>query len=85
MAPQTLGFLPVSFASGLGRPERVTLDFVEHGLRYSAERTDSALDNVREGIARRAREIRGSDFSPTPSQRACGWCDFSAICAVGEG
>jgi putative RecB family exonuclease len=66
----------------LGRPERVTLDFVEHGLRYSAERTDQALDNVREGLALRIREIRGSDFAPTPGVRACGWCDFSAICSV---
>jgi putative RecB family exonuclease len=68
----------------LGRPERVTLDFVEHGLRYSAERTDEALDNVREGLALRAREIRGSDFMPTPGARACGWCDFVAICPVRE-
>jgi RecB family exonuclease len=64
----------------LGRPERVTLSFVEQGLRFSAERTDDALDEVREGLAMRAREIRGSDFMPTPSPRACGWCDFAAIC-----
>ena len=66
----------------LGRPERVTLSFVEHGVRYSAERTDEALDNVRAGLALRAREIRGSDFAPTPCPRSCGWCDFSAICSV---
>jgi RecB family exonuclease len=71
-------------ALGLGRPERVTLDFVEHGLRYSADRTDEALDNVRDGLVLRAREIRGSDFAPTPGPRACSWCDFSAICAVTE-
>jgi RecB family exonuclease len=69
----------------LGRPERVTLDFVEHGLNYSAERTDQALDNVREGLALRIRQIRGSDFGPTPGARACGWCDFKAICSVAEG
>jgi RecB family exonuclease len=67
-------------ALDLGRPERVTLSFVEHGLRFSAERTEDALDDVREGLAMRAREIRGSDFMPTPSSRACGWCDFTAIC-----
>jgi DNA helicase-2/ATP-dependent DNA helicase PcrA len=71
-------------ALGLGRPDRVTLNFVEHGLQFSAERTDQALDNVREGLAGRVREIRGSDFTPTPGQRACGWCDFAAICSVGE-
>jgi len=68
----------------LGRPERVTLDFVEHGLRFSAERSDDALDNVRAGLALRARGIRGSDFAPTPCPRSCGWCDFAAICPVGE-
>lgn len=68
-------------ALGLGRPERVTLDFVEHGLRFSAERSDAALDDVREGLGRRAREIRNSRFAPTPSSRACGWCDFAAFCS----
>lgn len=71
-------------ALALGRPERGTLNFVEHGLRYSAERTDQALDNVREGLALRAGEIRGSGFGPTPGARACGWCDYAAICSVGE-
>ncbi len=71
-------------ALGLGRPERVTLDFVEHGLRVSAERSDGALDNVSDGLTLRAREVRGSGFAPTPSSRACGWCDFSAMCAVAE-
>ena len=68
----------------LGRPERVTLDFVEHGLRYSAERTDEALEKVRDGLVLRARQIRGSSFLPTPGARACGWCDFAAICPVME-
>jgi len=68
----------------LGRPERVTLNFVEHGMRYSAERSNGALDNVRDGLAMRAREIRGSDFMPTPGPRACGWCDFAAICSARE-
>lgn len=65
---------------GLGRPERVTLDFVEAGVRSSAEPTDEELDSVREGLAARAAEIRGSDYSPTPSDRACGWCDYRAMC-----
>lgn len=65
---------------GLGRPERVTLDFVEAGVRSSAEPTDEELDSVREGLAARAAEIRGSDYSPTPSGRACGWCDYQTMC-----
>jgi putative RecB family exonuclease len=65
---------------GLGRPGRVTLDFVEAGVRSSAEPTDEELDSVREGLAARAAEIRGSDYSPTPGDRACSWCDYRAMC-----
>jgi RecB family exonuclease len=67
-------------ALGLGTPERVTLDFVEHGLRLSAVRTDADLNGLRDWLTDRAREIRESGYSPTPSERACGWCDFSGIC-----
>jgi putative RecB family exonuclease len=66
----------------LGRPERVTLNFVEHDLRFSAARTDAALDELRSGLVRRAGEIRGSDFAPKPGPRSCGWCDFAAICGA---
>jgi putative RecB family exonuclease len=64
----------------IGRPELVTLNFVEHGLRYSAERTDAALDSVRDEIGARARQIRAGEFAPAPSRRACDWCDYAAIC-----
>jgi RecB family exonuclease len=67
-------------ALNLGLPERVTLYAVEQGQRSSADRTDAALDTLRADLASRARQIRGSDFSPTPSQRSCGWCDFTALC-----
>jgi len=60
----------------------VTLYFVEQGARVSAERTDAALDGLRTGLATRARQIRGSDFAPAPSSRACGWCDFAAMCPM---
>jgi putative RecB family exonuclease len=69
-------------ALGLGRPERVTLYCVEESRRFSAERTDAALDALRADLAARARAIRTSDFSPTPSPRSCGWCDFAALCPV---
>ena len=70
-------------ALDLGRPERVTLYIVEHGRRFSAERTDAALEALRADLAARAREIRGSDFAPTPSRRSCGWCDFTGLCPAG--
>ena len=69
-------------ALDLGRPERVTLYCVEQSRRFSAERTDAALDALRDDLAARAREIRVSDFAPTPSPRSCGWCDFTGLCPV---
>ena len=69
-------------ALDLGRPEWVTLYCVEEGRRFSAARTDAALDGLRDDLAARARRIRGSDFAPTPSPRSCGWCDFAALCPV---
>ena len=72
-------------ALNLGLPERVTLYAVEQGQRSSADRTDAALDTLRADLASRARQIRGSDFSPTPSQRSCGWCDFTALCPASHG
>jgi putative RecB family exonuclease len=69
-------------ALDLGRPERVTLYCVEQSRRFSAARTDAALDGLRDDLAARARRIRGSDFAPTPSPRSCGWCDFAALCPV---
>ena len=69
-------------ALGMGRPERVTLYCVEESRRFSAERTDAALDALRVELAARARAIRAGDFAPTPSPRSCGWCDFAASCEV---
>jgi len=71
-------------ALDLGRPERVTLCCVDESRRFSAERTDAALDALRTDLAVRAREIRASDFAPTPSPRSCGWCDFTGLCAASE-
>ena len=67
-------------ALGLGRPQRVTLYCVDANRRSSAERTDAALDALREDLSARARAIRASDFAPTPSPRSCGWCDFAGLC-----
>jgi len=58
----------------------VTLYCVEEGRRFSAARTDAALDALRDDLAARARGIRGGDFAPTSSPRSCGWCDFAALC-----
>jgi RecB family exonuclease len=66
-------------ALDLGRPERVTLYCVEQSRRFSAERTDAALDALRADLTARARAIRPSDFAPTPSPHSCGWCDHTGL------
>jgi putative RecB family exonuclease len=67
-------------ALGLGRPARVTLYYVERGIRAGAERSDQELDELRADLASRARAIRSSDFPETPGRWACRWCDFAAAC-----
>ena len=67
-------------ALGLGRPERVTLYFTEAASRTSTTRTDEQLDAARATILERAARMRTGDFAATPSDRACGWCDYAALC-----
>jgi DNA helicase-2/ATP-dependent DNA helicase PcrA len=67
-------------ALGLGRPERVTLYFTEAGSRVSTTRTDEQLDAARAEILERAARMRTGDFAATPSEKACGWCDYAALC-----
>jgi putative RecB family exonuclease len=67
-------------ALGLGRPERVTLYFLEPARRTSASRTDVFLDALRKELAARVGRIRREEFKPTPSRRACGWCDYASLC-----
>ena len=65
---------------GLGTPERVTLYYTEAATRMSTTRTDEELDAARDDLLARAARIRSGDFAATPSQKACGWCDFRAMC-----
>jgi RecB family exonuclease len=65
---------------GLGRPARVTLYYVERGIRAGAERSDDELDELRLDLASRARAIRASSFPETPGPGACRWCDFAVPC-----
>jgi DNA helicase-2/ATP-dependent DNA helicase PcrA len=67
-------------ALGLGRPERVTLYFTEAKQRRSTTRTDEQLDAARATILERAARMRTGDFAATPSEKACGWCDYAALC-----
>ncbi|MFO1541262.1 MAG: RecB family exonuclease [Chloroflexota bacterium] len=69
-------------ALALGRPERLTLWFVEAGTRLHATRSDAELDRARAEIAARVARIRAGDFRATPSAGACRWCDYRTVCPV---
>ncbi len=65
---------------GLGTPERVTLYYTEAATRMTTTRSDEQLDAARDDLLERAARIRAGDFAATPSAKACGWCDFRAMC-----
>ena len=67
-------------ALGYGRPEAVTLYFTESATRMSTTRTDEQLDAARLELLARAARLRSGDFAATPSDRACRWCDYRALC-----
>jgi RecB family exonuclease len=46
----------------------------------STTRTDEQLDAAREELLALAAQVRSGDFHATPSQDACHWCDYRAIC-----
>jgi DNA helicase-2/ATP-dependent DNA helicase PcrA len=47
-------------------------------LEFLGEEKDK--DKVKQEIIKRMEAIRASDFSATPSQHTCDWCDFRNIC-----
>jgi len=82
--PPALDLRPrVPRCAGPGPAERVSLYIVEHGRRFSAERTDAALEALRADLAARARRDPRQRLAPTPSRRSCGWCDFTGLCPAG--
>jgi RecB family exonuclease len=58
----------------------VTLYYTEAATRMSTARTADQLDAARDELLDRAAVIRSGNFRATPSSRACGWCDYRAIC-----
>jgi DNA helicase-2/ATP-dependent DNA helicase PcrA len=61
-------------------PGILTLFFVEHGLWISTKRTADQLDAMRTSIAETVARMRAGDFTATPSEGACGRCDYAALC-----
>ncbi|MGK2849820.1 MAG: RecB family exonuclease [Candidatus Limnocylindrales bacterium] len=67
-------------ALDLGTPERVTLYFTESATRLSTTRTNEQLDAARVDVLERVSRMRDGEFTATPSARACGYCDYRAMC-----
>ncbi|MFV2064575.1 MAG: ATP-dependent helicase, partial [Chloroflexota bacterium] len=67
-------------ALGLGTPEKVTLYFTEAATRKSTTRSDEQLDTARDELAAWVTRLRSGDFAATPSNGACRFCDYSALC-----
>jgi len=67
-------------ALGLGTPELVTLYFTESALRLSSTRTNEQLDAARADVLARLVRMRAGAFTATPSQQACRYCDYRAMC-----
>ena len=61
-------------------PDLLTLFFVEHGLWISTRRTAQQLDEMRTSITATVARMRAGDFSATPSEQACGRCDYAVLC-----
>jgi DNA helicase-2/ATP-dependent DNA helicase PcrA len=61
-------------------PDLLTLFFVEHGLWISTRRTAQQLDEMRASITATVARMRAGDFAATPSEQACGRCDYAVLC-----
>ena len=61
-------------------PDLLTLFFVEHGLWMTTRRTPAQLDEMRASITETVARMRAGDFAATPSEQACGRCDYAQLC-----
>ena len=58
----------------------MTLYFTESATRLSTTRSDEQLDAARDDVLMRVARMRDGDFTATPSAKACGRCDYRAMC-----
>jgi DNA helicase-2/ATP-dependent DNA helicase PcrA len=63
------------------KPEEVVMSFyfLETGQKLSTKRTMAQLEQARQGLAEKAKEIEKSDFLAKPSQ-LCKYCDYQLLC-----
>ena len=61
-------------------PKRVSFYFLRNNEKLSFDHQPEVLEQTKEQILQIIRDIRSSDFTPTPSQQKCRWCDFRNLC-----
>jgi RecB family exonuclease len=68
-------------AMGVGRVAKLSLYHVPSLTMQSSKRHSEALVSaLKMRIVETAARISAKEFEPTPSERACGFCDFKSFC-----
>ncbi len=65
-------------------PDKVSLQFVESGLKGETQKTEKDFEKLRNKIGEVAGKIKDSKFQATPSWSQCGICAFRDICPYTE-
>jgi len=63
---------------------KLTLYFLDDDLKVSTDPDEEKLDKMKQDIIETADKINKSDFAPTPSKFACGFCPYNKICDAAE-
>lgn len=65
----------------LNKPIKLSLYFLKHGIKLSSVRTPEQIKQVKERLLDLVKEIKTSDFNPTPTP-LCGWCGYQQKCPM---
>lgn len=65
-------------------PDKVSLQFVESGLRGETSKSEKDFEKLRTKIGEVAGKIKDGKFTATPSYMQCGICAFRDICPYTE-
>ena len=64
---------------------KLSFYYLEDGNKVSFEAKDKEVEKVKEQIINQVEAIKKCDFSPTPNQFTCKYCDFKGICEFRKG
>ncbi len=63
---------------------KLTYYYIEEGKKLSFLGSDQDLTDLKEKIVTTIKEMKKSDFAPTPSPQLCKFCDFNKICEYSQ-